>query len=535
MHLPFYKTNRILSLYLEQDKRISPFFKQPLEPDWAALCHDVRKAFHANGIIEELIHQNRPAGDAATEENLKKLANPNSTIVITGQQLGLMVSPLYTVYKILTALKRAEVLDRQLDDFHVVPVFWLEGEDHDFAEINHMHYWNHAGEVRTAMHPEDEGDHNRSISKRHYSGHMKTILSELERELPESEYKAPFLKTLQGVYKPGREWTGAFREHLLSLFQGTGLLTFNPADPGIKQRSRPFFKKMIEQNHEVLRQIKKVSRGLIEKDLFNQVTLLEDRSYLFFNDGGSNRQPLLLDGDRYGLREPERTYTADDLTDILEAHPDWFSSSVLSRPLWQSWMLPVISYVAGPGEIAYWAQIGGAFSAMGLIMPHLQPRMTLTLIEPRTDRLMRKYGIGPEDLTGTREQFVRKHIASTLFKETDSDFMALQEKLAIYKKQLQGKASEIDPTLEPVVTKSFGAIDKNLGKLRNRLLKRLEEKEDLVKKHLEFIYDAFLPAGSLQERYIGSVYFQNKYGPHWIQRLSESVDINNDTHQLILI
>ena len=64
----------------------------------------------------------------------RRLAEPGTVAVLTGQQAGLFGGPLYTLLKALTAIKLAEQVSRE---HHVtaVAVFWVEAEDHDWNEV----------------------------------------------------------------------------------------------------------------------------------------------------------------------------------------------------------------------------------------------------------------------------------------------------------------------------------------------------------------------------------------------------------------
>ena len=46
------------------------------------------------------------------EKSLKKLEDPNSVVVIGGQQAGLLTGPLYTIYKMISIVRLAENLER---------------------------------------------------------------------------------------------------------------------------------------------------------------------------------------------------------------------------------------------------------------------------------------------------------------------------------------------------------------------------------------------------------------------------------------
>jgi len=535
MNYPFYKTNKIQNDYLGQAKTIQSFFSVPLNPDWQKQAIQTRKLFDNKEFIGELIRQNEPAVSPEIGNNLEKLKSDKTVIVITGQQLGLLISPLYTVYKILTTIKLARKIERDHQSTSVVPVFWLEGEDHDYAEIDHLRYWDKNGKVQKVVIEEDPAEISRSISKRKLNSQIKHLLDQLGSELSETFYKKALLEKLNAIYKSGKPWLLAFREQLLDMFADYGLLTFNPADDRVKELSKPFFRQIIEKNDQLLAEYKKSSEDLIKHGYFNQVKLLDDRSYLFYNYEGQIRLPLLREENNFVINNPGQKFSKSEILTIIDQHPHWLSSSVLTRPLWQSWMLPVISYVAGPGEISHWAQLGKAFKCLGMEMPHLQPRISITAIDARRKRLLDKYQIGLNQLSGSREQFVRSRIASTLFADISGIFERLEKELGEYQQSLMSEAKQIDPTLEPVASKSFTAAMQPLKKLQNRMLKRLEEREITMKNHLESIYDFILPEGNLQERSIGAVYFQNSHGPEWIRILDESTTLDEHLHQVVVL
>src|SRR5579862_2073101 len=85
-------------------------------------------------LVSSLREQN---GDSPL---LERLSRPGTVAVVTGQQVGFLSGPAYTIYKALTAVRLAERLTAGGID--AVPVFWLATEDHDFAEVNHAWMYN---------------------------------------------------------------------------------------------------------------------------------------------------------------------------------------------------------------------------------------------------------------------------------------------------------------------------------------------------------------------------------------------------------
>jgi uncharacterized protein YllA (UPF0747 family) len=66
----------------------------------------------------------------------------------------------------------------------------------------------------------------------------------------------------------------------------------------------------------------------------------------------------------------------------------WLSPTVLLRPVLERALLPTASYVGGPGEVAYFAQVSAVAAAVGVAAPLVVPRWSATIVEPRVQRIL---------------------------------------------------------------------------------------------------------------------------------------------------
>src|SRR5437763_773749 len=78
--------------------------------------------------------QARLPASGARAANLQALAAGGTAVVATGQQVGLFLGPLYGFYKAASAIAVARALQAEAG-VRCVPLFWLQTEDHDFAEV----------------------------------------------------------------------------------------------------------------------------------------------------------------------------------------------------------------------------------------------------------------------------------------------------------------------------------------------------------------------------------------------------------------
>lgn len=109
--------NDFASLYIEQKEPVKGFFHYDITENnvFEKRLRDVMtREFDREGITRciEAYMNNFPQSDR-TKESLDKLMNPNSTVVIGGQQAGLLTGPLYSIHKIISIIKLAEQQEKK--------------------------------------------------------------------------------------------------------------------------------------------------------------------------------------------------------------------------------------------------------------------------------------------------------------------------------------------------------------------------------------------------------------------------------------
>ena len=104
--------NQLYQQYKNNDPKAASFFSYPLRPSWKEICGNVLEKFTNAGFLKILTEQNKKISN---HKYLKLLDQKNTVVLITGQQLGLFVSPLYTIYKILTTILYAQKLSKEIN------------------------------------------------------------------------------------------------------------------------------------------------------------------------------------------------------------------------------------------------------------------------------------------------------------------------------------------------------------------------------------------------------------------------------------
>ncbi|TFH02679.1 MAG: bacillithiol biosynthesis cysteine-adding enzyme BshC [Calditrichales bacterium] len=530
INLPLY--NSFYTDYIHLHPQTEPFLHPLKKESIPDLARSISAGTaHYLEMKQILASQNADLDSEKAHFYRKKLAEPDTLILITGQQLGFFASPLYTIYKIITTIKLAEHLNQISDTPTYVPVFWLESEDHDFKEINHVGIMDKSFHARRITYG---GTDRGKTSLRHYQiePSIDPFLNEIGDSLFETEFTQTIFEQIKANYYAGNDWIDAIRGYLKVLFKKQGILFFQPGDSSIKQLSVNFFDRLLSQNISLAAAFTEGSNQLRAAGYHNQVTDIPDKTFIHFEVEDKQRAHVYRRDKEFYLKDTGREFSENSARQFIEEDPQRVSTSVVSRPLLQSWLLPVAAYVAGPAEVAYWAQLSKMFAAFDLAMPVVYPRITATVLEPKILRHLNKHSIGIDALQPKKEQFISDYFQTGASGGKKDPLNKLKDLLAENAKEIENYLKSLDPTLVDAADKTFGRIDQAVNNLESRVINAKKQKESQLTDHLAQIHAAFFPNEMPQERFLTIVYFLNKYGMDFMDQLFSNLEINQFEHQV---
>ena len=174
--------------------------------------------------------QERRGAPPAARESASRLADPKTVVVITGQQAGLFGGPLFTLLKALTAMKLAEQVSRE-HGVPVVPVFWIDAEDHDWPEVSSCTVLDSDLAPRTITLKDLPGAGDLPISRLTLDQQIDEAIAALAAALPPSEFTPSIVETITAAYRPGRGMAEAFGRLIESVLGPRGLVVYDSSDP----------------------------------------------------------------------------------------------------------------------------------------------------------------------------------------------------------------------------------------------------------------------------------------------------------------
>jgi bacillithiol biosynthesis cysteine-adding enzyme BshC len=459
-----------------------------------------------------------------------RLADPATRVVITGQQAGLFGGPLFTLLKAVTAMRLAAEVERT-HGVPVVPVFWIDAEDHDWAEVSGCTVLDDGLAPRTVRLPDLDGAGERPVARLVLDDTVGAALDELAATLPDTEFRAEVLDGLRRAYTPGRGMADAFGGWLETVLGPYGLVVYDSSDPAAKPLARDIFTREIAEPGATAELASRAGEALVAQGYHAQVTPHEGAISLFHLD--ASRESIKAAGDHAFIGE--RTATLADLAAEASSAPERFSPNVLLRPLVQDAIFPTICYVAGPNELAYLGQLREVYAHFGIAMPLMYQRATATLVDSATLRFLGKYGLPLTALQPQDERALNDLLESQLPPTVEQALTGVSTLVNERMDALAGVVPQIDPTLEGTVRTTLGKMQHELHTLHNKVIQAAKRKDETLRRQFQRAQALTFPAGHPQEREIGFVWLLNRYGPALIQRLREDIPLGMGQHYVLSI
>ncbi|GBD86860.1 hypothetical protein BMS3Abin03_00784 [bacterium BMS3Abin03] len=468
---------------------------------------------------------------AKTKKNIELFSKDNTLTVVTGQQVGILGGPLYTFYKIITAIKLSTHLNSRYDEFNFVPVFWLEGDDHDFNEVRSINVINNENQLTKISYSEqiDPETAKRSVGYLEFDESLNEFFTLLENNLRDTEFKQPLLSKLKEFYGAGKTFKMSFRQLIHYLFDEFGLVILDPQDKKVKDLLKPIFRKEITDFREHTEKLVHVSAKL-EEIYYAQVKVKPVNLFFSTDDGRYSIEPV---DNVFKLKRKRKSFTLDELLELVDNEPERFSPNVLLRPICQDSILPTAFYIGGPSEISYFAQVTPLYDIYHIQTPIIYPRSSATILEPNIQKTLSKYDISINDIFLGPEELKRKVIDSMTENNIDDIFDEAGSQIEYAFDRIKEKLFDVDKTVADASKKYREKIFNNLNELKGKADQAQKKKYEVTLRQIDRACTALFPNSNLQEREINFIYYFNKYGEEILKNIFDELEIDKFEHQII--
>jgi bacillithiol synthase len=519
--------------YLHRFEPLSPFFPgDPYEPgSWRRVASslDEREPIRPE-VVASLDTLNRSLGaDEAAAGTLSALGD-GALAIVTGQQVGLLGGPAYTLYKALTAVRLARWATSMLGR-KVVPLFWMDSDDHDFEEVRHAYVLSAESALVELTAGAADADGRLPVGALELDAGIGDVLSSASEALPASEFKETVLAALRECYAPGRTLTEAFGSWLLTLTRGTGLAVVDPTLPALKRAAARLFQREASEGSRSSQLVRDTTDRLVALGYHAQATPADSHLNLFY--ASPSRVPVTMVDGGFRLSSDGDAVSAREMERLVSDHPERFSPNVILRPVYQDTLFPTLSYVAGPNELAYFAQLGDVYRHFGVTMPLVAPRASFTIVERAQARFLERYEVDVTRLDSNDEsllnEILRRHTPPQLEEDLSRARNCIQEITAALERDL----APVDPTLVGTVVSTRGKLLHHLKELESKTLRAVKRKNDTVRTQFLSTRTALFPGFDMQERKLSPLVFLNKYGWHFSKLVEESADPSVKSHLLL--
>ena len=468
-----------------------------------------------------------------TLRNIELIDSDKTITVVTGQQLGIFGGPLYTIYKIITAIKLAKQLSERYDDYNFVPVFWLEADDHDFNEVRSINIFNNENNILNIGYHEgiDDDTAKQSVGKINFDDLLNEFFIDFGNNLRDTDFKNELVTKLKECYQVGNSFKRSFIKLLNWLFDIYGLVILDPQDSEVKSLLKPIFKKEI--NDFVVHTQKLIQTSAKLEEVYHaQVKVKPVNLFYHTDDGRYSVEPV---EEIFKLRRKRKQFTKDEILAEIENSPEKFSPNVLLRPICQDYLLPTGFYIGGPSEISYFAQVTPLYDFYNIVTPVIYPRASATILEKNVGASLEKYDLTMNDIFLGLDELKEKVVSELSENNIDKAFKEASTEIELAFDKLKENLFAIDKTLVDASARYRERVISSIDELKSKASKAQDTRHETTIRQLTRISNLLYPLDNLQEREINFSYFYNKYGKDFVKKIYDEISVNEFEHQVITL
>jgi len=522
--------------YFDHDHREIKSYKKRMAEIEKSYDDDQRK-----GVVEILNDYNSRLGAGRkTIDNIRKLGENGTAIVVGGQQPGLFTGPLFIIYKIITILKLSSLLNKETG-IRTVPCFWNASDDSSIGQVDSIGLISNGpvkAKIDTSNIKKNTRFSNIYIEREKY---IKAI-EDIRSLLVETDFSGEVFGLLEGSIAD--KYTDLlddnrinlpelFSDIILKLFSEYGIVLIDPSDERLKKMGERFLKEDLEKCGSIKEMVNIRGDELERAGYHRQIDIKQDTLNHFLNVGDIREKIEYLPEMHYRVKD--KIYSKKELISKSGEDPGLFSWNVVMRPVIQDTIFPVLATVCGPGEISYYAQVSGVYDLMDVKLPIIYPRFSATIIERNTEKIINKFKGIDKLLETNREQAIKRSL-------DDSGEISIEDLVGDLEKKLEGAIEDFEKDVSQAslnIGNSSDRIKRNIKKeisvLKGKIYSELKKRNQWLEDALSRFYLNVFPGEGLQEREVNLFYYANKYGIGIIDGLYDSFSPFDFEHKLLFL
>ncbi len=449
-----------------------------------SLAESKRAPLPAPLAAEMEAYHRRLGASPASLANLAALARGEAVATVAGQQPAPLGGPAYSLHKTAAAIGLS-IVTTERTGVPCVPLFWMHGEDSDFAEIRHASVSDASLGLHDFALPDDAHADGGLVG--HVPIEPLKALTDAALALGEGlPGHAEAVAIAHRSFTNARDLGEATSALLLALFAEQGLVVVDPRLPAFRA----------------------AARGVIDRYLGNAGALhAAARTAGARLEALAGRRPLTdasLDSFVFEIRDGRRHKLAS--ADVGSCGADvTLSPSVALRPAVQDGVFPTVAMAVGPGEIAYLAQIREVFEGVGVRAALPVPRFGATWMPAEGVALMEASGADAWHVVAGTDavlaSLAESRIPSALAGELSSARAAALDGLA----RFADASRALDPSLPQMVESARGKVDYQFARLHEGLAHKVRSRLDREQPAWRKLRYVLLPGDKLQERRLASL------------------------------
>ncbi|HEX9565913.1 MAG TPA: bacillithiol biosynthesis BshC [Gemmatimonadaceae bacterium] len=420
-----------------------------------------------------------PSSSSVAARRLSRVASENGIVVTTGQQAGLFGGPVYTWSKAMSALALADAIETATG-IPTAAVFWAATDDSDLAEAAWTILAGRDGPERIALDVvAAEGTRMSDVPLPDMTG----LLARLEAASGSVADPRPLEVTREAWRRP-RTIGGAYVTMLRGLLEPMGVTVLDAAHEAVSHAAHSSLLRALHERERVAAALAERGRALRAAGHQPQVSEVGELTLVFQR----------RDGRRSRVSRGHAAVVA------AGAASGSLSPNVLLRPVVERALLPTVAYVAGPAELAYFAQVSAVAAALSMELPLAVPRWSTTLVEPNVAEILDRHGLSAAEFAdphAVESRLARGAWPGEVAAELARLRRDLSNGMATVRHTLAGKDGLVPLT---AVDGAARGMEWRIGRLERRITAAVKARDSALMRDLRVARGALYPDGMRQER-----------------------------------